>query len=160
MNIDTSVATISKECNDLIDVARSGTYNDAIQFADILEERVTELNKLFNEHPEDYNALTRAKTSVESMAIRLELYCDIHYQKYHDRVQLRKEIARIYEDIKTVMLEQKDMEDKNELIQICADCKFVLNLLYNTSHIAFYLDKQDEQRFKEVIVHMSKYLKE
>lgn len=164
MKTDTSVAAINKECEDLIAIAKNGIYNDASQFASALEERVEDLNKFFNEHPDKYFELARLKGTVEALAIRLEYYCSIHYNKYGDRVKLRKVVAMIFDDIKDRVYKlNESLGDKNsninrsELIAACSDWKFMLKLFNNSRHIAFYLDDDEDKKLREVVMRMQEY---
>ncbi len=150
-----SVQQIIAECTDMLTHTENCEYLDVKGIAKTLRDECNELNKIYEETPDDARALLTKKQSVERLAIKLEFFLSCRLGLYKDRQDLRKTAGMLYTDSKDlVMFLYRHGSDDETLIRWTTQTNWALKFYGRSLHIIFSTDEDDEEQIKKIVADM------
>jgi hypothetical protein len=158
-----SVQQIVAECNKMLAQTEECEFIDVKSLAKTLKDESEELEKLYNEHPDEEREISMKKSLVEGTAIRLEFYMDVRLGLYTERRKLRAYAETLYKDCRDVCDElstKKGMKDSAGLLEWGSLTRWAIEFYARSYHVIFETDEDDEQMIKKIVEAMKLYKEE
>ena len=158
--VTNSVIQIKNECEKLLSLNDEFASIEGAIAATDLKEKLKILTDLYEENPSATTKIGECKIIVEAHALRLESILAARCKYARDNYELRQFAKKLYADMKSlqIVISGDAGIDKAERLLIVNELKWVL-VFYNAArHILFELDAEDEERIKNIVMLMNRYL--
>lgn len=148
-----SVQQILRSCDSMVEEAKDVEFVDIWSLANTLKLQCAELQRIFDESPDNEKLLQAQKQKVESTAIRLEFFMAVRLGVYKDRYNLRQYAKKMYDDCKLITLQMaKDSSiDGITINEWGARTQWALKFYSRSLHVLFDTNDEDDKKIKEIV---------
>lgn len=144
-----SVRQICSACDELLQVA-DGTDSTVIKnMCNLLIDKKSNLEYLYNNTPGNDLAISKAKADLELQALKLEFHVAHKYGTFIERYNMRKRAEIVYATIRERFL-NTDKDNADELSRLGEIALWALKFLSRSQHIIFETTDEDMKYIKIV----------